>query len=131
MAPAIVPGLGIAVLVGANVIVFVALGPKVGVREGVGVVVWVLVGCPMVGDVCCSRVGEDNGWKVCKGLGVGWADWVKTANVETTAVATAPELIPPGVAAPGRLQALMQEVKRTERRITDGFFIAEPPISYK
>lgn len=125
------PGLGIGVLVGANVIVFVALGPIVGVGEGMGVVVWVLVGCPMVGEVSCSRVGEDNCCKVCKELGSGWADWVKTANVETTAVATAPELIPPGVAAPGRLQALMQEVKRTERRITDSLFIAEPPIGYE
>ena len=131
MAPAIVPGLGIAVLVGANGIVFVALGPKVGVRVGVLVVVWVLVGCPVVGEVSCPRVGDDNGCKVCKGLGSAWADWVKTANVETTAVATTPGLIPPGVAAPGRLQAHRQEVKRMERNISKGLFIAEPSTECK
>jgi hypothetical protein len=115
----------------ARVNVIVAVRPIVGVKVGESAIGWVLAGCPRVGEESCRGVGEDNACKVGDDIGSGWADRVKTANVETTAVATAPELIPPGVAAPGKLQAHRQEVERMERNITNGLFIGEPPMGYK
>ena len=120
MAPAIEPGFGIGVAEGARVNVFVAVDPMVGVKVGESAIVWLLVGCPRVGEESCSNVGED--------YGAGCADWVKTAKVKTTSVATTPEFAPPGVAGAAKLQAHRQEDKRAEINNTNFLFIGESPL---
>jgi hypothetical protein len=77
----------------------------------------VLVGCGCVEVESCPEVGEDKA--------AGCADWVKTAKVIITCVATAPESIPPGVAAPGKLQAHRQQIKLAETNSKNGCFIGK------
>lgn len=119
MLPEIVPGLGMGVAEGATVGALVAEGPIVSVKVGEAAWIWVLVGCTKVGEASGCEVGEDSG--VCG------TDWVRAARVKTTPVATAPELICPGVAATGKLQAARQVTSRAEMIILYGLFIGEPP----
>jgi hypothetical protein len=74
----------------------------------------------MVGEESCSKVGEDSG--------AGWADWVKTAKVKATCVATAPGLLPTWVADPGKLHAHRQEIMKAETNIINCLFIIKPPL---
>ena len=120
MTPSMEPGLGSGVLEGARVSVGVSVNASVGVKMGECATVCVSVGCPGVGEASGSNVGEDHG--------AGCTDCVKTARVKATAVATAPELVPPGVAAPDKLQAHKHTVKRAETIIMNGLFIGKPPL---